>query len=63
MSEFMPHFAPIVVLLFLGNDNPLPLFFVNVASKGLSICVSRLESTVARGSQVLLLKELRGRDA
>jgi hypothetical protein len=37
---------------------PSPLFLVNVASKGLSICVSRLESTVARGSQVLIPKEL-----
>ena len=37
---------------------PSPLFCVNVASKGLSICVSRLESTVARGSQVLILRDL-----
>jgi hypothetical protein len=40
------------------RNPPPPLVFVNVASKGLSIYVSRLESTVARGSQVLHVKDL-----
>src|SRR5437899_12038483 len=35
---------------------------ISVDSKRLSVCVSGLESTVARGSQVVVLKQLHARD-
>lgn len=38
---------------------PTPLFFVSIDSKGLRNMLSLLESTHPRGSEVLILKDLR----